>query len=136
MSVAYLLDTNVCIDYLTGRFPSVVRRIHAASPDDLLLSAIVMAELRYGADKSAHPRRNNARLDVLAAEVPNVGFDLAAAAAFGRIRKKLEAAGTPIGPYDTMVAAHALSLNAILVSDNVAEFSRVAGLALENWRVS
>jgi tRNA(fMet)-specific endonuclease VapC len=130
----HLLDTNVCVDYLTGRYPSVVSRIHAVSPDELVVSAVVAAELRYGADKSAHPRRNHARVDALLAEIRCIGFDAEAARTFGRVRRRLEAAGTPIGPYDTMIAAHALSLRAVLVSDNVAEFSRVSGLRLENWR--
>ena len=130
----HLLDTNVCVDYLTGRYPSVIRRIQAAAPDDLVVSAVVAAELRYGADKSAHPRRNHVRVDDLLAEIRCIGFDAEAARTFGRIRRRLEAAGTPIGPYDTMIAAHALSLRAVLVSDDVDDFSRVSGLRVENWR--
>jgi tRNA(fMet)-specific endonuclease VapC len=130
----YLLDTNVCVDYLTGRFPQVVRRIQRSAPEDLCLSSIVIAELRYGADKSGKPGRNHQLLDVMTGEIPARDFDSAAASVYGKVRATLEKKGRPIGPNDMLVAAHALSLGLVLVSDNVTEFKRVAGLKLENWR--
>ncbi|MFI5006511.1 MAG: type II toxin-antitoxin system VapC family toxin [Solirubrobacterales bacterium] len=130
----YLLDTNVCVDYLSGRHPPVVARIQRSSPDDLRLSSVVVAELRYGADRSAHPRANHARLDALVEEIECLDFDLGAAAVYGRVRSSLEAAGKPIGPNDMLIAAHALSLGLVVVTDNVGEFRRVKGLKLENWR--
>ncbi len=130
----YLLDTNVCIDYLNGRYPSVVERIRETSPDDLCLSTVVVAELRYGADKSARKEQNHEKLDVLMAEIQCADFDLDTARSFGRVRTALEAKGTPIGPYDMMIAAHALCLGCVLVTDNVQEFARVEDLAVENWR--
>ena len=130
----YLLDTNVCVDYLNARFPSVVERIQQTSPKDLVLSSVVVAELRYGADETTHKRRNHHRLDLLTAEIDCLDFGLEAALLFGRVRSGLEAKGTPIGPYDMMIAAHALSLGSVLVTDNTQEFCRVEGLALENWR--
>lgn len=77
---------------------------------------------------------NHSRLDTLLREIRCLPFDETAARAFGRVRARLDAAGTPIGPYDTMIAAHALSLEVTLVTDNVDEFSRVRGLSVENWR--
>jgi tRNA(fMet)-specific endonuclease VapC len=133
--MAYLLDTNACVDYLSGRQANVVARIRSCPPADLCISSVVAAELRYGADRSQHPRRNHARLDELLKELRCVSFDEQAARVFGHVRAKLEATGTPIGPYDTMIAAHALHLDATLVTDNVREFLRVAGLRVENWRV-
>ena len=130
----HLLDTNACIDYLNGRFPNVVARIQAADPDELCTSAVVAAELRYGADRSRHPRRNHARLDALLAEIRCVPFDAGAALVFGRVRSELEARGRPIGPYDMQIAAHALQLRATVVTDNVDEFARVKGLTVESWR--
>ncbi len=130
----YLLDTNVWVDYLTGRHPTVTRRIRSASPDELALSSVVLAELRYGADRSLHRRRNHERIDILVAEVRTVPFDAEAAAAFGQVRAALEERGLPIGPYDMLIAAHALALGTVLVTDNVGEFRRVAGLRVENWR--
>jgi tRNA(fMet)-specific endonuclease VapC len=131
--VRYLLDTNVCVDYLRGRKP-VVRRLRDSDPNDLCLSSIVVAELRYGAERSADPARNDALLDGLIREVPCVDFDLDAAAAYGRLRSRLEQRGEPIGPNDLMIAAHALSLGLILVTDNLHEFRRVEGLRVETWR--
>jgi tRNA(fMet)-specific endonuclease VapC len=132
--VAFLLDTNACIDYLTGRYPEVVRRIQGASPEDLYLSAVVVAELRYGADHSARRRTNHARIDVLIEEVEPLDFDLRAAATYGRVRSQLETGGTPIGPNDMLIAAHALSRGLTVVTDNTEEFGRVKGLKVENWR--
>jgi tRNA(fMet)-specific endonuclease VapC len=130
----YLLDSNVCVDYLTGRFPQVRRRIQSLLPEDLCLSAIVIAELRYGADKSAKARRNRELLDVLTGEMPCRDYDAAASASYGKLRASLEKRGKPIDPNDMLIAAHALSLKLVLVTDNVAEFKRVEGLKIENWR--
>lgn len=130
----YLLDTNVCVDYLNGRYPAVTEAIRGASPDELCVSSVVVAELRYGAEKSEHRRRNHLRLDVFLSEVACVPFDGMAAAMFGRVRAALEARGTVIGPYDLQIAAHALALGLVLVSDNVREFRRVKGLKVQNWR--
>jgi tRNA(fMet)-specific endonuclease VapC len=130
----YLLDTNVCVDYLNGRYPAVTGAIRRASPDELCVSSVVVAELRYGAEKSEHRRRNHLRLDVFLSEVACVPFDGMAAAMFGRVRAALEARGTVIGPYDLQIAAHALALGLVLVSDNVREFRRVKGLKVQNWR--
>ncbi len=130
----YLLDSNVCVDYLTGRHPPVTARIQSLLPEDLCLSSIVVAELRYGADKSARPRRNHDLLDVMTNEMPCRDFDSRAASIYGKVRAALEKKGEPIGPNDMLIAAHALSLGLILVSDNIREFGRVKGLKLDNWR--
>jgi tRNA(fMet)-specific endonuclease VapC len=130
----YFLDTNVCIDYLTGRYPSVVAKIQESSPEDIRLSSVVVAELRYGADRSARPRANHSRVDTLVEEIECLDFDVTAAAAYGRLRARLEEGGKLIGPNDMLIAGHALSLKIVLVTDNVGEFRRVKGLELENWR--
>ena len=132
--MSFLLDANVCVDYMTGRYPRVVERIQGSSPEDLFLSVVVVAELRYGADHSARPRTNHSRIDALIDEIEPLEFDLRAAAAYGRLRARLEAVGTPIGPDDTLIAAHALSRGLALVTDNIAEFGRVKGLKVESWR--
>lgn len=132
--MTYLLDTNACVDYLTGRYPAVAERIRQASPDDLRLSSVAVAELRYGADRSLRKRENHERLDVLIGEIPCLDFDLAAAQVYGRLRARLEEQGRPIGPYDFMLAAQALANRLVLVTDNVDEFRRVEDLQIENWR--
>jgi tRNA(fMet)-specific endonuclease VapC len=132
--MAFLLDTNTCIDYFTARYPSVVTRIQNSSPQDLFLSAVVVAELRYGADHSARSRTNHARIDALIEEIEPLDFDLRSAAMYGRVRAQLETGGTPIGPNDMLIAAHALARGLTVVTDNTAEFGRVRGLKLANWR--
>ncbi|HXO19971.1 MAG TPA: type II toxin-antitoxin system VapC family toxin [Thermoanaerobaculia bacterium] len=130
----YLLDTNACVDYLTGRYSSVVDRLRQVSSQDVFVSSVALAELRYGAEKSLHKRRNLDRLDAFAEEVHCLDFDLVAAAIYGRVRAGLETRGTPIGPYDMLIAAQALAMRLVLVTDNVREFMRVEGLEVENWR--
>lgn len=130
----YLLDTNVCIDYLTRRYSGVVDRFVSSSPEDLCVSSIVVAELRYGADKSQRRSENHRRIDVLVGEIACVDFNLEAASVFGRLRSELEGRGETIGPYDLLIAAHALCLGLTLITDNVREFQRIDRLALENWR--
>lgn len=130
----YLLDTNVWVDFLRQRSPRVAARIRSTDPDDLSISSVVLAELRYGAEKSRNPERNHAQIDILVRDVPLLEFDALAAASFGRLRTALESQGTVIGPYDMMIAAQALSHGLVLVTDNEDEFRRVWGLRVENWR--
>jgi len=132
--VRYLLDTNVCVDYLTGRYPSVTARLQRFSPEEVCISTVVAAELRFGADKSLHRRRNHSLLDVFIRDLRCLDFDLEDARTFGRIRQELEGKGTPIGPYDMLIAAQAAVRDLILVTDNEREFRRVQGLRVENWR--
>lgn len=131
----YLLDTNICI-YLINRKPhheAVLRHMDGMMYGDILISAITIAELRYGVAKSAHLERNREKFESFIERFEVVDFDDAAAAAYGQIRAGLESAGTPIGPLDTLIAAHALSLQSTLVTNNVREFERVPGLAIVNW---
>jgi tRNA(fMet)-specific endonuclease VapC len=132
--VKYLLDTNVCVDYLTGRFPSVVERVRSSSPDEVCVSSVAAAELRYGAEKSTHRQQNHARLDVLLSEMPVVDFDARAAAAYGALRADLEKRGVVIGSNDMLIGAHSVSLGLVLVTDDTREFKRIKGLRVENWR--
>jgi len=99
----------------------------------LRLSAIVLGELEFGAEKSAHGERNRARLEALARRLPLVGIDHDTTRRYAQIRALLERQGTPIGANDTWIAAQALAIDATLVTDNEREFSRVPGLKLENW---
>lgn len=131
----YLLDTNVCVDYLNGRYPSVTERLRRSNPEHVRVSSIAVAELRYGADKSADPAANHGRLDALLDELECLAFDSDAAGHYGRVRESLERRGRLIGPNDLLIAAHALSLGMVLVTDNTREFEQVSGLRLENWRL-
>lgn len=130
----YLLDTNVCIDYLTGRYPKLVERWQSLAPEAVSVSAIAVAELRYGAEKSARPVENHRRLDVMLEDLAVLHFDADASAAYGKLRAALERRGMPIGANDMLIAAQALAHELVLVTDNVAEFQRIRGLRLVNWR--
>ena len=132
--MGFLLDTNAFVDFFTGRYPKVVARIQRTAPEDLFLSSVVVAELRYGANRSVHRRSNHARIDAVVEELEAIDFDLRAATTYGGVRARLEANGTPIGPNDMLIAAQALSRGLTVVTDNTAEFARVKGLKLANWR--
>ncbi len=127
----YLLDTNVVIRLLKGDDSSLARRLREHRPEDICLSSIVTHELYFGAYKSARVEANLARLRALRFEV--LPFDLEDSIVAGEIRAKLRAKGVPIGPYDLLIAAHALGRGLILVTANVKEFRRVDGLKIEDW---
>lgn len=128
----YLLDTNILIAALKGHL-DVRRRLETLSFNDMRLSAIVLGELEFGAEKSAHGERNRARLATLAQRLPLVGVDATTTRHYAQVRALLERQGTPIGANDTWIAAQALAIKATLVTDNEREFSRVPDLLLENW---
>lgn len=133
MTRLFLLDTNICA-YLINRRPTgVYERLLQHHNDGVSLSSLTVAELRYGAAKSSRPAQNHGALDEFLVPLSVSAFDAEAAAAYGRIRVDLERRGLPIGPLDTLIAAHALSLGAVLVTNSVREFARVPGLRVENW---
>ena len=128
----YLLDTNIVIGLSKGRAEARVRLANVPA-QAVLLSPVVLCELEFGIAKSQRPEANRAAFALLLANLQVVDFNARVAVHYGRIRAVLEAAGTPIGPNDLLIAAHALSLGATLVTDNLREFARVPGLAVENW---
>ncbi len=128
----YLLDTNIVIAAMKGAAP-VVSRLETLPSSALILSAIVLAELEHGAEKSLRKESNQAHLRCIASRLTPVSFDSAASRWYGVIRTDLEKRGQLIGPNDLLIAAQALSMGAVLVTDNTGEFSRVAGLTVENW---
>jgi tRNA(fMet)-specific endonuclease VapC len=130
--VTVLLDTDVCIAIL-NRDPRVRPNLERHAPSRVRMSAISLAELRFGIAKSEQARRAAANLRVLLSRVRVVPFDDAASARYGELRARLERRGAAIGPLDTLIAAHALSLGWTLATHNVAEFRRVPGLRVEEW---
>lgn len=128
----FLLDTNIVIAMSKQR-PGLVDRLEDIPADAILLSSVVVAEIEYGIAKSARRRHNRQVFDALLSGFRVVPFDAAAARLYGPIRAHLEKRGRLIGPYDLMIAAHAQSLDAVVVTDNTKEFDRVAGLRTENW---
>lgn len=127
-----LLDTNICIYIINAKPPEVLARFHRFHLGDIGLSTVVAAELAYGVAKSGS-ERNRQALEMFLAPLELMPFDQPAIWAYGELRADLERRGQPIGSLDTMIAAHALSMNAVLVTNNTREFSRIAGLKLENW---
>lgn len=128
----FMLDTNICIYAIKHRPAMVLAALRANEAAGLGVSCITVAELEYGVAKSGSARNQRA-LQQFLEPLEVADFDRAACAAYGRVRAALERAGTPIGPLDLQIAAHAMALGVTLVSNNVREFSRVPGLKLVNW---
>ena len=128
----YMLDTNIISDLIRNPQGKVAKRISKVGDEALCTSIIVAAELRYGCAKSGSSRLLKAVEDLLA-EIDVLAFDVPADARYGGIRVDLEAAGTPIGSNDLLIAAHACAIDATIVTANAAEFKRIRGLKVENW---
>jgi tRNA(fMet)-specific endonuclease VapC len=128
----YLLDANVVIGLLNDPTSKLAKRARREKPADIGISAIVAHELFYGAFKSRRATQNTALIDSLQFEV--LEFDKEDARQAGEIRARLASRGTPIGPYDALIAGQAKSRNLILVTNNMAEFGRVPGLRLDDWQ--
>ena len=129
-----MLDTNVCIELLRGRAPGILERLRKFEIDEIAISSITLAELQYGVAKSKSPSRYEVLLAEFCAPLAILPFDNIAAETYGRVRAALDRTGTPIGPLDTLIASHALSLGVTLVTNNEREYLRVAGLLVENWQ--
>ena len=128
-----MLDTNICIYIIKQKPRSVLERFAAFPVGDLGISVITLAELEYGASKSSEPDRNREALEQFVSPLEIAVFDRLATSIYGKIRALLEKRGRPIGSMDLLIAAHALSLNVRLVTNNMREFKRVPGLRVENW---
>ena len=127
-----LLDTNICIYIINAKPATVLARFCQFRLGEIGLSSVVAAEIAHGVAKSGS-ERNRRALEMFLAPLEIVPFDEKAVWAYGELRGDLERLGQPIGSLDTMIAAHALSWNAVLVTNKTREFSRVKGLRLENW---
>jgi len=127
-----LLDTNICIYIINAKPPAVLQRFRQYRIGDIGISSVVAAELAYGVAKSGS-QRNRQALELFLAPLAILPFDDAAFWAYGELRAALESQGTPIGSMDTLIAAHALSQRATLVTNNTDEFARVPDLQLDNW---
>jgi tRNA(fMet)-specific endonuclease VapC len=133
MGLTHLLDTNACVAVIRQRGARVLAQLQRMAPGNVGVSIITVAELECGAAKSLDPQKNRAALELFLLPLEILDFDADAALHYGLVRSQLEKAGTPIGPLDTLIAAHARSLNATLVTNNLAEFRRVPGLKVVDW---
>ncbi len=129
----FLLDTSICIELLRPGLRKRPPRLRRFEIDEAAISSITLAELRYGAAKSARPGHHELLTVQFCAPIAVLPFDDIAAEIYGGVRARLERAGSPIGPLDTLIASHALALDLTLVTTNEREFRRVEGLRVENW---
>jgi tRNA(fMet)-specific endonuclease VapC len=129
----YMLDTNICIYIIKKRPVHVITLLKKHIIADICISSITLAELAYGVQKSERAVQNSIALAEFLAPIDIKPFSEAAAIEFGKIRAHLEKEGTLIGEYDLLIAAHARSIGATLVTNNTREFKRVPGLKIENW---
>jgi tRNA(fMet)-specific endonuclease VapC len=130
--MSYLLDANICIYAMNAKHRSVLQKFQMHGQDQLVVSTIVAAELAFGAENSTRPN-NRVVLEKFLSSITVVPWGGGAIWHYGRIRKQLKAAGTPISSMDMLIASHALDLGLTLVTNNTREFERVQGLRLENW---
>lgn len=127
-----LLDTNICIYIINAKPPAVLARFQQYRLGDIGLCSVVAAELAFGVAKSGSARNRQA-LEMFLAPLTILPFDAVAVWVYGDLRADLERRGNPIGSLDTMIAAHALSQQALLITNNTREFAKVPGLQLDNW---
>lgn len=128
----YILDTNTLIYYFKGQ-GNVKEKLLSTSPKQIAIPSIVLYELEVGIAKSNTPKKRTKQLKDMLSVVTLLPFSENEAHTTAKIRAQLEKQGTPIGPYDYLIAGIALSNNGVLVTNNTTEFNRVKGLKLENW---
>jgi tRNA(fMet)-specific endonuclease VapC len=131
--MTWILDTCTLIHLIRKQDIFLIEEFRGRPADEILVSSITVAEMEFGAAKSGRPEQNREALYQFLSPLTLVPFDQKASGEYGIIRAFLEKQGTPIGPMDTLIAAHAKSLGAIIVTDNLREFERIPGLSVENW---
>jgi tRNA(fMet)-specific endonuclease VapC len=114
---------------------NIIERFRQAQVSEIGISSITLSELEYGVMKSAKPEQNKLALAQFVAPIEISAYDDVAAQHYGKIRARLERQGTPIGSFDMLIAAHALSINSVLITNNESEFGRVSHLKIENWAI-
>lgn len=129
----YMLDTNTIMYAKNNRPEQVLDHLQKHRPEDLCISAVTLAELEYGVCNSSNPAQNKLALLLFLSGIEVLAFDSAAASEYGQIRYQLKKSGTPVGANDMLIAAHAKSIDAVLVTNNLKEFDRIPGLRTENW---
>ena len=134
--IRYLLDTNIVSYFVKGVSGSLVQRMQVGlGAQDIAISAITRAELRYGVGLMDKFDKRRRRIDLLLKELPALPWGDEAADEFGRLKASLRRNGTPVGDFDTQIAAHALAEDLILVTHNTRHFERIPDLTLEDWMV-
>ena len=129
----YMLDTNICIYAIKHKPPEVIQKFLSHDPSELCISSITYAELMHGVEKSMAVERNRIAITMFLSPISVLDFDTDAAEEYGKIRADLERKGTPIGPMDMLITAHAKAEDLVLVTNNTREFERVEDLEVEDW---
>ena len=129
----YLLDTNICIYAISGKYPKLREYLLTIPPDQVCISSVTVGEMEYGAAKCRWGEHTRHIMYAFLSNFSILPFTESDAAVFGRLRAHLAASGQPIGAYDVMIAAQALARNLTIVTHNTGEFSRVPGLLPEDW---
>ena len=128
----YMLDTNICIYVIKNHPPELRARFNNAA-DELCISSITLSELHYGAEKSARRAENLKAVAQFSARIEVLAFPEKAAAHYGQLRADLDHLGTPVGPFDMLIGAHARAEGLTIVTNNAREFRRLPGVRVENW---
>ena len=131
----YLLDTNVCIKILNGSNRNILKRIETIKNDEIVIPSIVRFELYYGSYKSKIPTKTTKNLNLFLNSFETIEFNDSIAEIAGKLRADLSKKGTPIGPYDIIIAATAIYTNLTLITHNTKEFSRITELIIEDWEI-
>src|ERR1700694_4183162 len=130
--LTYMLDTNICI-HVMKNYPHNLREKFNALAEQLCISSITLGELHYGAERSARRADNLTAIEHFVARLDVLAFEAKAAMHYGQLRAELERAGTPCGPHDMQIGGHARSIELIVVTNNLREFSRMPGVRVEDW---
>jgi tRNA(fMet)-specific endonuclease VapC len=130
--IRYMLDSNTCIYLIKRKYPSILERLTQLKAGQVCVSAITVAELHNGVQKSAAVAKNEEALGYFLTSFDVLEFGEEAATASGKIRATLEKAGTPIGSLDMLIAGHAIAESTVLVTHD-RDFKRIAGLKIEDW---
>ena len=133
--IKYMLDTNICIYIIKQKPENVIEHFRRTPVSDIGVSSITLSGLEFGVMKSAKPEQNKLALAQFFAPIEIYAYDDVAAQHYGKIRANLENQGTPIGSLDMLIAAHALSIDSVLITNNESEFKRVSNLKIENWTI-
>ena len=131
--IKYMLDTNTCIYIIKRKPPKVIERFKQTDISQIGISSITLSELLYGVSKSSKPEQNQIALSQFVAPLEILPYDDGAAQCYGDLRAGLEKQGIPIGSLDMLIAAHAISLNSVLITNNEKEFIRIPNLKIDNW---
>lgn len=133
MTPLFLLDTDICSYAIKGRHPALDSRLRSLSPHQIAISAVTRAELRFGMALRPEASRLALLVESFLQTVATLPWDAPVADRYGILRAMLHQTGQPIGDHDTMIAAHALTVNATLITHNLAHFTRVNGLICADW---